>query len=54
MTNTQGIYKVKKVFHGTEIKKKVEIFFEDLLEANRDIFCEAELGTNVIDSLINN
>lgn len=52
MTNTQGIYKVKKVRASTKIREKVIDFFEDILEKNRNKFCEAEVGKSIIDSLI--
>lgn len=53
MTNTQGIYKIKKVLKGSETQKKVELFFGDLLESNKDRFIESEMNQKVIDSLIN-
>ena len=40
MTNTQGIYKVKKVKHDTVIKEKVVNFFSAVLEKNRNRFKE--------------
>ena len=52
MVNTQGIYKVKKVRHGTEFKEKVVLFFSGVLEKNRSRFEEAQGEKNIIDCLI--
>ena len=52
MVNTQGIYKVKKVRHGTEFKEKVVLFFSGVLEKNRSKFEEAQGEKNIIDCLI--
>lgn len=38
MTNTQGIYKVKKINRGELQYEKAKLFFEDLLEDYRKIF----------------
>ena len=54
MTNTQGIYKVKKVKHDTVIKEKVVNFFSAVLEKNRSKFKEGEEMKSIIDALIDN
>ena len=47
MTNTQGIYKFKKVKQGTEAYNKVQIFFKALLDENSGKF--EELPNDVIE-----
>lgn len=55
MTNTQGIYKVKKVLRDKEFYyEKAKLFFEDVLEKHRSVFTDLEEGESVFEHLVKN
>ena len=54
-SNTQNIYKTKKVIPDSEYHHKVKIFFGSLLEQNRaHILPYADQSKRVIDILVDN